>query len=122
MIGLAQQDLLSAGKQLSELISKGSGSAEIPQLRVLVRYFALLGKETKLDNASRQLVEAIDTQTKQFSKYANVALQEENQRWAQSILHKMGRLNSPAVTRADLKEKIEKLKQIDIKPVDNYPE
>ncbi len=123
LIGLAQQDLQRAGKQLSDLIPTGSTAAEIPQLRVLVQYFALLGKETKLDRASRQLVGAIETQTKQLSKYAEVALKAENRQWAQSILHKMGRLNSPATTMADLKEKIDKLKQqqIDIKLVDDQP-
>ncbi|NOX43283.1 MAG: hypothetical protein GXP19_06075 [Gammaproteobacteria bacterium] len=108
LIGLAQQDLKSAGAQLEKLIA--DDSTEIPQLRVLVKYFAMLGQASKMDNAARQLVEAIQKQTKQLSEFAEAAMEEGNLKWAQSILHKMERLHSQAKTITDLKEKIDTLR------------
>lgn len=113
LIGLAKIDLKSAGIQLQKLM--GFNSEDIPALRVLVQYASRFAEANILDKYSRQLAKAINKQLKKFQEQSKRAIKENDEKWAQAILHKMEALNANKSAISKLREEINKLKHKDNK-------
>jgi hypothetical protein len=109
LIGLAQTNLLEAGKAMSPLIEQDS--EELPQLRVLAQYYGAIGDAKALDATARRLVKAIDNKTGQLRDFAKEALKEKQLERAQLLVKKIEALNPNADDLISLRQQVTDLEQ-----------
>lgn len=115
LIGVAQSNLLAAGKAMSQLTIE-KDSEELPQLRVLAQYYGAMGDAKTLDATARRLVKAIDSKTWQLREFTKEALKEKQLARAQLLVQKIEALNPNADDLASLREQVAELEQGD-KPI-----
>ena len=107
LVGLSKSNLQSAGAQLSSLMSVES--EEIPQLEVLVRYYAVKQSTQQMGKYARQLFKVIDKLSERLTKLVDKAIANNEIVRAQLILRKIETINPDAGTLPDLKKRLSEL-------------
>jgi hypothetical protein len=109
LVALARTDLRSAGRQLEHV--KDKVELELPQLKLLVKYYSLTGDENSLTKYARLLVEKVDSETKRLAKLTNMAIAAKSSQRAKILLDKMVAVNPQAENITKLKQRIAELGQ-----------
>lgn len=107
LIGLAKYDLVAAGKLLSTLT--GTLTRDIPQMRVLLQYYATLGDDEALDAQARQLTDATDREVEWLNKLAEETLEKNQIRQTGYIIKAIEELNPNAWPIDELKKRVTEL-------------
>ena len=108
LLGLAQKHLRRAGNDM-EALEAQKVRLEIPQLRLLVRYYGLLNDDTNLEVYSRKLITAIDNEVNRLSDLIETAIKNKKVVRAKRLLDQIEAI-SP--TWKDLKDKRDKLEKL----------
>ncbi|WP_455204261.1 fused MFS/spermidine synthase [Kaarinaea lacus] len=94
LLGLAKTDLLRAGKYMDAI--KDEVKMELPQIRMLVKYYSRIDDDRQLTKHAKQLVAAVKSETQRLSKLTNKALNKESIDRAKRLLGRLVAINPDA--------------------------
>jgi len=94
LTGAARTDIRQAGKAMGELI--GLVELEIPQLHVLVQYYASINNQEQMNLYSRKLVGYIDGKVGRLISMAQQAIKDKSAVRARRIIKQINQLNPNA--------------------------
>ena len=109
LTGLAQTNIATAGKAMVSLLDHVT--MEIPQLRVLVRYYSYRNDKGALEIYTRKLLKMIDEKVAKLSDFAYGAVDEKNIVRAQRLLAQIEGLSPSWARLDDLRGKVGALQQ-----------
>lgn len=99
LIGLAKQNLLSAGRQLEGI--KDKVELELPQLTLLVKYYGSTNSDIMLAKYAKRLADLIDKETTRLAGLTDKAIKDKSSQRAKRLLAKLVSVNPDA---ADIKK------------------
>ncbi len=115
LVGLAQTDLTTAGKTLTELTK--DYTSDIPQMRVLVQYYAKLGDDAGVDAQARKLTRVTDREVEWLNKLAQETLEKNQVKQTQYLIKAIEELDPNASPLEKLKQRVAELNKIQTKAV-----
>ena len=101
---LAKQDLIAAGAQMDQI--KHNVELELPQLRLLVKYYSVVDNDTMLVKYAKLLAENIDSETQRLARLTDKAIDGNESRRAKRLLGKLVSINPEAKDIKDYKRRI----------------
>lgn len=109
LLGVAQTNIEKAGRGMEEILQ--IISLDIPQYKLMVRFYSHINDDVKLQKYTRELVNAIDKKVKILSNHAEAAVNDNDHVRAERLLQKIVQLNYSWAGVDALRKKIEKLKK-----------
>jgi len=109
LIGRSKTDLFTAGNALNKLT--GNSPDDIPQLRVLIQYYAANGDSVSLVATARRLVSAVDKRTSQLKGFVKQSIENKQLKRAQLLVKKIEALDPYTYDLSNLKQQIADLNQ-----------
>ncbi|WP_455209859.1 hypothetical protein [Kaarinaea lacus] len=110
LLALAKQNLKTAGKQMDQI--KDNVELELPQLRLLVKYYSVMDNDTMLAKYAKQLAEHIDSETERLAKLTDKAIDVKSSQRAKRLLGKLVAINPEAKGIQNYKKRISELEAI----------
>jgi hypothetical protein len=107
LLGLARQNLETAGKELATQVRPGS--ADVAELRVLVRYAARGEPEADMQRFARQLIEEVDKRVLRLASLTETALRERRANHAAFLIQRMQELDAQAKPLESLRKRLAEL-------------
>jgi spermidine synthase len=107
LLALAKQDLNAAGQKMDAI--KNNVKLELPQLRLLVKYYSVADNDTMLAKYAKLLANNIDSETKRLAKLTNKAIEGKAPQRAKRLLGKLVAINPEAKDIQRYKRRISEL-------------
>jgi hypothetical protein len=110
LLALARQDLKSAGEQMDRI--KDNVEMQLPQLKLLVKYYASIDDDRSLVKYAKRLAESIELQTEVLAKLTDEAIADKSTLRAKRLLGKLVSINPEAESIQNYKQQISELDAI----------
>ncbi len=107
LIAVAKRNLLSAGEQLDAI--KHNIELELPQLKLLVKYYSQVDDDNMLAKYAKLMSENIDSETKRLAKLTDKAIAVKSSQRAKRLLGKLVSINPEAKDINKYKQRISEL-------------
>ncbi|KPJ92314.1 MAG: hypothetical protein AMJ53_09635 [Gammaproteobacteria bacterium SG8_11] len=107
LLALAKRDLEAAGQQMAQI--KDNVELELPQLRLLVKYYSIMDNNSMLSKYAKLLAERIDSETQRLAKLTDKAIADNSSQRAKRLLGKLVSINPEAEGILKYKQKISEL-------------
>ena len=114
LVGLAASDLAVAGKSLVALTR--DQTSDIPQMRVLLQYYASQGDSAAVNAQARRLTKTIDKETEWLNQLAEEALSNNQMEKTEYIIKAIEGMDPGAVPLVKLKKQLAELGKTLAKP------
>ena len=107
LLALARQNLKSAGEQMDRI--KDNVEMQLPQLKLLVKYYASINDDRNLVKYAKQLAQNIDSESERLAKLTDAAITDKSSLRAKRLLGKLAAINPEADNIQEYKQQISEL-------------
>jgi hypothetical protein len=107
LLARAKQDLKTAGRRMDQI--KNNVKLELPQLRLLVKYYSIADNDSMLAKYAKLLAENIDSETQRLAKLTGKAIAVKAPQRAKRLLGKLVAINPEAKDIQKYKQQISEL-------------
>ena len=91
LLGLAKQDIKTAGQELVKVVDTETPS--LPIIRTLIQYYAAIDDTANMDNWNNKLNAVQKDLVQRYEQLTQIALDDENFEWNKALINEIERIN-----------------------------
>ena len=110
LVGLAKQNLKSAGRQMEHILNKVD--LELPQLNMLVKYYGSINNDVMLAKYAKRLTKLIESETQRLANLTHKAIEDKSPQRARRFLGRLVAINPEAT---EIKKYQQEIVELDAK-------